>query len=147
MVENCWFENRSISVDNKSTAWCLAVSVDDMKIGPFRSRSGLDQFRPPADGILAICGEQRRATNTMSAASGPTASLEQALSHAARLLERDPALAFEQAGEIIRSVGPHPQARLLRALANPGCSRTDEAVIEMRQLAPFPTPIPTGRRE
>src|SRR4051812_1056741 len=39
-----------------------------------------------------------------------TGSLEVALAHAERLLQTDPALAAEQAGEILRTVGDHPAA-------------------------------------
>ena len=40
-----------------------------------------------------------------------------ALAHTARLLEKDPVLAAEQAGEILKAVPGHPQARLLLAIA------------------------------
>jgi len=46
-----------------------------------------------------------------------TGSLDVALAHAERLLDTDPALAAEQAGEILRVVGDHPAARLLLANA------------------------------
>ncbi len=49
----------------------------------------------------------------MSLASQPTANLETALAHASRLLATDPALAGEQAAEIIKAVGDHPMALLL----------------------------------
>ncbi len=45
--------------------------------------------------------------------SGQTASLDVALAHAARLLSIDPALAAEQASEILDVVGNHPMALLL----------------------------------
>jgi len=45
--------------------------------------------------------------------SEPTASLEIALAHASRLLATDPALAAEQATEILKVVENHPQALLL----------------------------------
>ena len=45
--------------------------------------------------------------------SEPTASLEIALAHASRLLQTDPALAGEQATEILNAVGDHPMALLL----------------------------------
>ncbi len=64
----------------------------------------------------------------------PSASLEQALAHAARLLERAPELALAQAEEIIRAVGPQPSARLLRAQALQACGRCDEAIPELRSL-------------
>lgn len=45
--------------------------------------------------------------------SEPTASVEIALAHASRLLATDPALAAEQATEILKVVENHPQALLL----------------------------------
>jgi tetratricopeptide (TPR) repeat protein len=50
-------------------------------------------------------------------------TFEQALAHAARLLERDPAMAEEQAGEILRAVDGHPAA--LRLLAAARAARGD----------------------
>jgi tetratricopeptide (TPR) repeat protein len=47
----------------------------------------------------------------------PTGSLEVALTHASRLLEHSPALAAEQANEILRAVPNHPPAVLLLAVA------------------------------
>ncbi len=70
----------------------------------------------------------------MTASSGPVATLQQALAHGVRLLERDPNLALIQAEEIIRNAGPHPQARLLRALANAGGGALEVAASEFRQL-------------
>jgi predicted Zn-dependent protease len=54
----------------------------------------------------------------LSTASEPVGSLEVALAHASRLLERDPALAAEQAGEILKAVPGHPTARLTLAIAH-----------------------------
>lgn len=52
----------------------------------------------------------------MSNAEAATGTLEQALEHAARLLEKQPALAGEQATEILKIVAGHPGAlRLLAA--------------------------------
>ena len=47
----------------------------------------------------------------------PTGTLEAAVAHALRLLEQDPALAAEQAREILRVVPGHPPAVLLLAAA------------------------------
>ncbi|HPN79835.1 sulfotransferase [Dokdonella sp.] len=49
----------------------------------------------------------------MSVTAEPTANLDTALAHATRLLATDPALAGEQASEIIKAVGEHPPAVLL----------------------------------
>ncbi|HEX3846708.1 MAG TPA: sulfotransferase [Steroidobacteraceae bacterium] len=47
----------------------------------------------------------------MNSVSEPVGTLEVALGHAARLLERDPRLAAEQAEEILKAVPDHPHAR------------------------------------
>jgi predicted Zn-dependent protease len=47
----------------------------------------------------------------------PTGTLEQAVAHTLRLLEQSPALAAEQAEEILRAVPGHPPALLLLAAA------------------------------
>ena len=59
----------------------------------------------------------------VSAAS--TGTLEQALAHAERLLDRDPALACEQATEILKAVPGHPAA--LRLLAASHATQGDSA--------------------
>jgi hypothetical protein len=48
-----------------------------------------------------------------NSASEPVGTLDVALGHAARLLERDAALAAEQAGEVLKAVPDHPHARLI----------------------------------
>ena len=53
----------------------------------------------------------------MSGATEPSGTVEVALSHTARLLERDPALAAEQATEILKVAPGHPNATLLLAMA------------------------------
>jgi tetratricopeptide (TPR) repeat protein len=50
-------------------------------------------------------------------AVGPTGSLETALAHAARLLAKSPALAAEQAQEILKAVPDHPGAALMLGTA------------------------------
>jgi len=50
-------------------------------------------------------------------AAEPVGSVDVALAHAARLLERSPALAAEQAGEILRAVPGHPSATLILGIA------------------------------
>src|SRR5579863_74672 len=51
------------------------------------------------------------------ATAEPVGTIEVALAHAARLLERDPALAAEQAGEILKAAPGHPPALLVLAIA------------------------------
>jgi tetratricopeptide (TPR) repeat protein len=53
----------------------------------------------------------------MSGVVDPVGTLEQALSHAQQLLEREPALAAEQASEILKVVPNHPVATLLLGAA------------------------------
>ncbi len=53
----------------------------------------------------------------MSTASEPVGTLDVALAHAARLLETQPQLASEQAGEILKAVPGHPPARLIQGIA------------------------------
>lgn len=52
------------------------------------------------------------------ATAEPTAGLDEALAHATRLLETQPALAGEQAREIITAVGEHPMAVLILAVSH-----------------------------
>ena len=53
----------------------------------------------------------------MTSAADPTGSVDTALAHAARLLQIDPALALEQAGEILKVAPNHPMATLLLGIA------------------------------
>ncbi len=53
----------------------------------------------------------------VSAAAEPAGTLEVALAHAVRLLDRDPLLAAEQAGEILKAVPGQPNATLLLGIA------------------------------
>jgi predicted Zn-dependent protease len=61
-------------------------------------------------------------------------SLEVALSHAARLLPAQPALAAEQAAEILKVVPDHPVAMLLLAVAHRSCGDPAAAVEGLQQL-------------
>lgn len=54
----------------------------------------------------------------VNSASEPVGTLDVALGHAARLLERDAALAAEQASEILKAVPDHPHARLILGAAH-----------------------------
>ncbi len=62
----------------------------------------------------------------------PVGTLAQALAHTERLMQRAPALAVEQADEILRAVPGHPAALLLRAAAT---RRTGDAVAARAALA------------
>lgn len=69
----------------------------------------------------------------MTQAEG-TGTLEQALAHAERLLDRDPALAAEQANEILRMVPGHPAALRVLAVAR---AMQGDAAAALDILAPL----------
>ncbi len=56
-------------------------------------------------------------------ATDPVGTLQDALSHTARLLDQDPLLAAEQAREILKAIPEHPQAMLLLGVA---CRRSGD---------------------
>jgi predicted Zn-dependent protease len=71
----------------------------------------------------------------LSNPSEPAGTLDVALAHAARLLERDPRLAAEQAGEILKVVPGHPRARLVLGAAHRLAGRTQAALEVLEPLA------------
>ena len=64
-----------------------------------------------------------------------TASLDTALAHATQLLATDPALAAEQANEIIRAVGDHPMALLVLGTSHRVRGDVDAALKVLEPLA------------
>jgi tetratricopeptide (TPR) repeat protein len=70
----------------------------------------------------------------MNAPSHSVGSVEVALSHAARLLRAKPALAAEQAAEILKAVPDHPMATLLLAAAQRACGNADAALEGLQRL-------------
>ena len=64
----------------------------------------------------------------MTSGSDPVGSLDVALNHAARLLSTQPALAAEQASEILKVVPGHPLATLFLAAARRACGDPAAAV-------------------
>ena len=70
----------------------------------------------------------------MSGDPQPLGSLKVALKHAARLLASQPALAAEQAAEILKVVPGQPQALLLRALAQRACGDLPAALTALAEL-------------
>jgi tetratricopeptide (TPR) repeat protein len=64
----------------------------------------------------------------LNSVSDPVGTLDVALSHAARLLERDPRLAVEQADEILKIVPGHPRARLILGAAHRRAGNTQSAL-------------------
>ena len=76
----------------------------------------------------------------MITAPEPTGTLATALQHAARLLQRDPLLAAEQAEEILKAVPAHPGATLLLAAARRAAGHADAALPVLQALiATHPT--------
>jgi tetratricopeptide (TPR) repeat protein len=71
----------------------------------------------------------------LAQASEPVGTLATALAHTARLLSTDPAMAEEQAREILKVVPGHPQARLLLGVALRARDRTAEARAVLEPLA------------
>ena len=71
----------------------------------------------------------------VNSVSEPVGTLEVALGHAARLLERDAALAAEQASEILKAVPGHPRARLILGAAHRIGGRTQQALDVLEPLA------------
>jgi len=69
----------------------------------------------------------------MNTPTEQTGTLEVALANAARLLEREPALAAEQAEEILKVVPDNPQALYLLGRARGRTGRGDEAITLLRQ--------------
>ena len=70
----------------------------------------------------------------MSEAQEPVGSIEVALAHAARMLERNPVLAAEQAGEILKAVPDHPLAALLLGAARRGAGDAAAALAVLDPL-------------
>jgi tetratricopeptide (TPR) repeat protein len=71
----------------------------------------------------------------LNSASEPVGTVDVALAHAARLLERDAALAAEQAGEILKAVPGHPHARLILGAARRIAGQTQLALDVLEPLA------------
>jgi predicted Zn-dependent protease len=65
----------------------------------------------------------------------PVGTLDVALTHAARLLQRDPAHAAEQAREILKVLPSEPRARLILGQAERRAGRTDSALEVLEALA------------
>src|SRR5277367_1505824 len=71
----------------------------------------------------------------MNNATEKTGTLEIALSHTRRLLETDPAMAAEQAGEILKVAPNHPMARLLLGVARRKTGKPEAALQSLQPLA------------
>ncbi len=71
----------------------------------------------------------------MSLLAEPTATVEVALAHASRLLATEPALAGEQAAEILKVVDGHPQALLLLGASHAARGDVEQAAAILEKLA------------
>ena len=71
----------------------------------------------------------------MGAGAEPVGTIEVALQHTARLLDRDPVMAAEQAAEILKVVPQHPAATLLLGVAQRRGGRTEAALSTLERLA------------
>ena len=80
------------------------------------------------------------------AAREPLGTLEVALAHARRLLEREPALAAEQAAEILKIHADQPEALLLSGLALGRIGQGEEAIAALRRAVHFKPELPEAWR-
>lgn len=69
----------------------------------------------------------------MSSTAEPLGTVDVALAHARRLLASNPAMAVEQAGEILKVVPDHPAALLLQGLALGKVGQGEAAVASLRR--------------
>ena len=70
----------------------------------------------------------------MNSAADPTGTIEVALEHAARLMASNPALALEQASEILKVAPNHPVATLLSGRAQRLMGKPEEALQTLKWL-------------
>ena len=70
----------------------------------------------------------------MSAGAEPVGTIEVALRHAARLMDRDPLMAAEQASEVLKVAPMHPAATLLLGVAQRRGGRTEAALGTLEPL-------------
>src|ERR1700736_1856734 len=80
-------------------------------------------------GAGGSCGQ-----SNLSWTAEPVGTLDVALAHATRLMQSDPKLAAEQAGEILKVVPGHPVATLLLGCARAAAGETDAALQILEQL-------------
>ena len=82
----------------------------------------------------------------MNTSAEPLGTVEFALQHAARLLERDPAAAAEQAAEILKVHPDHPNALALSGLALGRLGQGDAAIAALRRAVQFKPELPDAWR-
>ena len=83
----------------------------------------------------------------MTSAAESTGDLTVALSHAAKLLENDAALAAEQAAEILRVVPGHPMAQLVAGVAARRLGNAERALALLEPLAAAQPKAPAAHFE
>jgi tetratricopeptide (TPR) repeat protein len=71
----------------------------------------------------------------LSSASEPVGTIDVALTHAARLLGKDPSLAAEQAAEVLKAAPGHPHARLIVAQSQRLRGQLEVALAALEPLA------------
>src|ERR1700722_8208519 len=81
-----------------------------------------------SDGSLGNTIRKRGRRFKVSTAADPVGTLEIALNHTARLLDRDPKLAAEQANEILKVAPRHPAAMLMLGVAQRRGGRSEAAL-------------------
>ena len=74
---------------------------------------------------------------SVNTSAEPLGTLEVALRHAARLLEREPAAAAEQAAEILKVHPDQPDALALSGLALGRLGKGEEAIAALRRAVHF----------
>lgn len=82
----------------------------------------------------------------MSSTPDPIGSLEVALAHTQRLLADDPAMAAEQATEILEAVPDHPFALLLLGIALGRSGRGEAAISALRRAVALQADLPDAWR-
>jgi predicted Zn-dependent protease len=82
----------------------------------------------------------------VSAGAKPVGTIEVALNHTARLLERNPALAAEQAAEILKVAPGHAAAMLMYGLALGAGGRGEDAVNALRRAVELNPELPGAWR-
>jgi tetratricopeptide (TPR) repeat protein len=82
----------------------------------------------------------------VSAGAEPVGTIEVALNHTARLLERNPTLAVEQAAEILKVAPGHPSAMLMYGLALGASGRGEDAVSALRRTVQLNPELPGAWR-
>lgn len=112
---------------------------------PVRSRLSVERLRPRQCGgfdnpaardsykLITNSGDARDVR--LNSASEAVGTLDVALAHAARLLEKDPTLAVEQAGEILKAAPGHAFARLILGTAHRLTGQTQAALAVLEILA------------